>query len=883
MYFDPIAKVDLSTRSYNALYQANVRTIGALLKLDYTQMLGIRNLGAKCTNEIEFLQKEIRSGVRYKLVDANSAEIANIRQVETIPVFLDTSGTPRKDIPLKQLGLSYRANRILTEAGYDFTSKLLGVTSEQLLALPNMGKGSAEEVLSKIANVEFEKVRPNSPENMLAEKYCMKFVSSLINHLPVQTGEACQALLPYFKNALENDETISKDILFTTSVLRNAVINKIITALEKSSFGVSREDLIVLFSDSPVPEHIVNEILRELSAAGKIYIGQTIEIIRPNLWEYIDTIQNDKHREMFRLRLQGKTLEEISVLFGGITRERVRQITKKCMDKKRVVIEEDKYQEIYKTYSFSKEEFLLAFNTDESVYIYMTLVCDKAGSLSTEQFLEDANYPAELRKGAERVVYKNYFTIGDVRVLKRRPELADYVCRTYFQDEATFDAFVEMYNTVLQNLGIANDSQFILNKASYENRFSETSNVLWKYKSRFRYYDMSGRDFDALLDNLHLEQYTDVEYSSLKFFRSYPELMKEYDLRDEYELHNLLRKIYAKKETGNISFSRMPIIEFGKADRDKQVLDLLIHLAPISVKKFCEAYEEEYGVLARTVAGSFISCIDQYRDRNDIYDISAEPLTAEQMIRMQEILRDDYYDIPFILQCYHREFPTANPSMINSYTLKSMGFITLSSCVIRSSFASAAEYFKHILTREDIIDANSFPTTLTSQGSYANELCNLKSRYEIIEFEPQRYINRRRLESLGVTIQDINDYCDKVSEFVQPKTYFTIHSLRRQGFSHSLDSLDFDDWFYASIVAEDKERYCYQRMGGTKVLCQGVRQITMEILFKNIIDQHNGIDIDDFIELLKEKYDIKIARHKIVDVIKSSAMYYDQIEKRIAL
>ena len=219
--------------------------------------------------------------------------------------------------------------------------------------------------------------------------------------------------------------------------------------------------------------------------------------------------------------------------------------------------------------------------------------------------------------------------------------------------------------------------------------------------------------------------------------------------------------------------------------------------------------------------------------------------------------------------------------MINSYTLKNMGFRVYSSYVIRNNYTNAAEYFRHILTVEDIVDTRNFSTTLTSQISYTSELYSLKNRYEIIEYKPLRYINHRRLNNLGISVCDLNNYCDSVLEFVQPKTYFTIHSIRRQGFTHPLDELNFSEWFYASILTEDKERLCYQRMGGTKVFCQDVNQITMENMFRSIIERRDGISIYGFIELLKDEYNVKIVKHRVIEVINTSTMYYDRIMERI--
>jgi hypothetical protein len=53
---------------------------------------------------------------------------------------------------------------------------------------------------------------------------------------------------------------------------------------------------------------------------------------------------------------------------------------------------------------------------------------------------------------------------------------------------------------------------------------------------------MTGRDFTELLEELELDVYEDVEFSAKKLIDCHPELMRKYDIRDQYELHNLLRK-----------------------------------------------------------------------------------------------------------------------------------------------------------------------------------------------------------------------------------------------------------------------------------------------------------------------------------------------------
>lgn len=71
--------------------------------------------------------------------------------------------------------------------------------------------------------------------------------------------------------------------------------------------------------------------------------------------------------------------------------------------------------------------------------------------------------------------------------------------------------------------------------------------------SKMRYYDIDSRDYKELLDTLALDRFSNTEISTLKFFNDFPELMNKYDIRDQYELHNLLKKICNKENYSKIS------------------------------------------------------------------------------------------------------------------------------------------------------------------------------------------------------------------------------------------------------------------------------------------------------------------------------------------
>ena len=94
--------------------------------------------------------------------------------------------------------------------------------------------------------------------------------------------------------------------------------------------------------------------------------------------------------------------------------------------------------------------------------------------------------------------------------------------------------FVDGYHAWLAELGLAGEASLRLESKAYENKLSGCEYTLWHQWKHFRYYPIEQYDFSELLCELDLEQYRDVEFSTLRLFRDHAALMRRYDIRDEY-------------------------------------------------------------------------------------------------------------------------------------------------------------------------------------------------------------------------------------------------------------------------------------------------------------------------------------------------------------
>ena len=409
----------------------------------------------------------------------------------------------------------------------------------------------------------------------------------------------------------------------------------------------------------------------------------------------------ENEANIFLNRISGKTLEEIGDTLE-ITRERVRQIEAKGLKKLFFgKFKEDFFKDIYLKYDVNKEAFLVALREEET-YNYLSLryrnelnqVKNKRKPL--QELLEDEEIPAIIRRAFEKFVYKDYITFDKERILVGRASFTNYIIKHFANDGMSYIEFKEMYDMFLTELGYEKEESLKIVDRSYENRIRDDMNVLWKPKKKFRYYNISGYDFSDFLETLNLSQYKNEEYSSLKFFKMYPDLMKMYDIRDEYELHNLLKKICTVDKYPEIKFGRMPSIEFGKADREQQVKELLSLLSPISKQDFINEYKDFYGVDSKTFAANYLSYIDEY-NCSGIYDIKFEEYDDSIFLELKDILSEELYTVQEVKEKIEKTFPNYKKEFLNPILLKKLGYKISRGYIVKSQYDSASSYFYQFL------------------------------------------------------------------------------------------------------------------------------------------------------------------------------------------
>ena len=851
----------LPARIYNLLVIAGYTLLYQLAYVSESELLANTGLNeeevslvVKIVNlEIQKYQKEISFAVATSNKENDEIFPSSLYEAINESMYRNKvlSFVKMNDRSIANSMLSQRTKSRLMASGYDNLSDILFLEREELQKIKSMGAKSVSEVV----------------------QYRDAYIS--------ENEARIMAFLGGEEDSLIGDDTI-----------RDMVLHQ----FQELKFG----GLSLAEMSDRINSKVMVDPDRLKSVLGKLLSEKELEYVDFRCYRVYDRFEDvlkecmdidERNRELVYRRLQGMTLDAIGKECG-LTRERVRQIVKKEVQKvqnyyferkNKRLFDEDYYRYLYETYDFEKSVGTEWLGVPASVAPYFELNDVKRGKKKLNTALEDVKgLDAGMRLKIKNYLNRNKLFIDGRWVDKKRSELERVAVRKFCSDNVSFEEFVQIYNRFLEQEEIPFDEKIYCTdavKPTRRNRMSEERYLLWKLNEQIRYYEIDARDYTELFDELNLDSFENVEISTLKLVREHPDIMEKYDVRDHYELHNLLRKVVPEGAFHDFHCGRMPMIRFGEFDRDAAILSLLQDNAPISINDLAEVISEEYGYDPAVIMSNYLQPLDVYY-HNGMYVLDQKEMTEENRLNLLAALTDDFYFIDEIRNVYAGLIPEADTEEVNPYNLKKMGFRVYPRYVFRH-YDSIDAYFNDILTREDVTDITSYRRKFCYVGSFSQTLMILKRSLQVIEFEPNQVIHFRKLQQAGVTREMIRDFCQGVYEFVEDGAYFSLQSIKKDGFSSELFDLGFSDWFYANLLISDS-RFKFSSMMGNLIFHKGREIVTLQSFLLNLIREYGCIDVYDLMTELTDRYSCKVSdRWDVLEKVKNTEAYHDKVLDRL--
>lgn len=731
-------------------------------------------------------------------------------------------------------------------------------------------------------------------------------VQNIINVLPLITQEELENNL--YKLASEGLSERNIQILIQCGLkysdiaaLTKEKLNKLTGSSKNSLFTKVKAayENIELRLGNTLVSHVysyIEQLLNKLSPKEKISFLQLIEYVRkefPDIEE--ETIQdflqkkieNDllietengytkkykgiieylnedfKNKDILLARMRGMTLQEIGDYYG-VTREAIRQKERALIKKIPELEELIFYQNIFTEYEWNEDIFCEIFVEPIEVYQMLNLIYEKGD----KQLLEHLDSLQLSSYQKSKILYHFDAFIdykGEVQFLNNKMALFENMVFYYGKNLINDEVIVTKINEYIKSHQF--DEKYLTDITSVRG-FTDRSNKIIRDKSNeFRFYDYHLIDEYVLTRLKELIDLSPGVYSMVKIFTENYEFMQEIDIRSEHELHNLYKRLI---NTDNVSYTRMPEFSVGNIDKNSFLTRLFHEHAPISVDNFIEFIEKNYGLRQNSLRSYIQMYLPEYIHDNEIR-VDYVQLTGEDLNKLRQILVEDIYTIEQLNKIGSEIDPDFHDKFLNNMTLMKLGYALRGSYVLTDAYGSVDRYFTDLIMSQDyfVNDRREIYKSL----SFNKALYDLEKNLDIVKIENDMYITAKKLSEAGVSKEDLFDFRNQATLLAPEGKYFTLHTLQKAGFMHSLEELGFDSIFYERILWTAPNIRTITLAAGYIFLITN-NEISLIDFIHSIVEERISINLYELQDYVKDTFKITLDTSKITALVRDSEMYY---------
>lgn len=620
--------------------------------------------------------------------------------------------------------------------------------------------------------------------------------------------------------------------------------------LEKSISLNSSEEKVEIILNKLIQD---NYIERNENDIGRHY---------PVLNDYL--VSDFAGKEIFVKRLQGVSSAKLSQQYN-YSRQGIINIEKRVLQRMPLFREDLMYAGKFKNFSLNKELFCKMFNVNEIIYNYLNLKYKKGEKLVIEDL-----YNGEYTERQRRIIlrYSGYFInqdgeLTELSKLNIFREVFRKYATNFVKDEdmiGKFNEYIIKNNLPLSYISDANSIRGLSNRVT---------NAIRGKGNTYRYYDFEMISEDVIKELLLLVDLETGIYNMKKLYIENNMLMTEIDIRTEFELHNLFKQVIKVK---NIKYNRMPEFTVGNINKNDFLEGLFREYAPVDLTCFLEFVEENWGLRTDSTRSYIFANLHKYIDGNVIKTDYID-LSDKKLEKLSNLLTGSLYTVEQMIAVGKQVTADFGNQFINNMTLSKINYTLRNNYILHNKYSSLDCYFRKLLLANDYFYNEHLP--IYRSQTFGHVLYNLEKTYEIFKVEKDIYITYKRLAQSNITKLDIMNYIEGVIAFVGRNEYFTLDSIRKQGFTHHIYKWGFDPIFYERIIWTSDEIRTIQTSSGY------IFKITNELFslkdfLYDIVLSKRVIDIYDLIQQTKEVYSIKVEEYKVLYLLKDTDIYYSK-------
>lgn len=248
-----------------------------------------------------------------------------------------------------------------------------------------------------------------------------------------------------------------------------------------------------------------------------------------------------------------------------------------------------------------------------------------------------------------------------------------------------------------------------------------------------------------------------------------------------------------------------------------------------------------------------------------------QAIDEEQTIRLRRILTKEGYIIDEFIAIIAQEIPNYSIAGLTRADAERLGYRIEKELAFKSHHQTASSLFDFIIFERDFLTVEEHPILQTNAGKRYLKGKSLLS--QILQLSPGTYVTQTCLARAGISEKDISDYRKSVEEWGDAKQFFTLSSMRENGFVNDLDETGFEAAFYESILLRTGVLKNL-RLGKNPVFVKQTGKPTHEQLMRWLFEGAESMTLFDLRSRIEIKLSMEASEKETIQLVGSGKYHY---------
>lgn len=250
---------------------------------------------------------------------------------------------------------------------------------------------------------------------------------------------------------------------------------------------------------------------------------------------------------------------------------------------------------------------------------------------------------------------------------------------------------------------------------------------------------------------------------------------------------------------------------------------------------------------------------------------SPESFSSTEIESIKSDLTKEVYTFQEFVDIVAKTVPQFTELDIKTSFMDKLSYKIEAPVILSNNYNTVNEYLEKY-----IFDGNYFTVPdepFYKLPNFLRKIDNLEKGLKLLKVENGMYITNKNLDNNDISINSLLDYIREVEKFVKEDSFFTLKSLKGNGFKHPLEDFGFEEIFFESILKHPSSIKS-MRLKGESIFIKSTSKPDIKKFIEYIIDNKNSIKIYDLIDLIDSKVNIQMEESELIKVMKNTGYYY---------